>query len=191
VNNYPLKQYPFVGACGLDCGLCPRYHTAGSSRCPGCAGPDFELKHPACGFITCCVKQKHLETCAQCPDWASCERVSRVMEAAKQSDSFISYRPLAANFAFIQRHGIDEFARREMAEMELLVYFLEHYDDGRSKAFYCTACQLIPLDSLKAALAKAEAEISESAGIKEKARLLRAAISRRADTLGVDLRLRK
>jgi len=191
VNKYPLKQYPIVGACGLDCGLCPRYHTAGSSSCPGCAGPDFEQKHPACGFITCCVKQNHFVTCAQCPDWASCERVSRNMEGAKQSDSFISYRPLPANFAFIQRHGIDEFARQEMAKMELLSYLLEHYDDGRSKSFYCIACQLIPLDSLKAALAEAEVEISESADIKEKSKLVRAAISRHANALGLDLRLRR
>lgn len=191
VKEYPLKQYPIVGACGLDCGLCPRYHTAGSSRCPGCAGLDFEQKHPACGFITCCVKQKHLEACAQCPDWANCERVSRVMEGAKQSDSFVSYRPLAANFAFIHKHGIDEFARQEMAKLELLSYLLEHYDEGRSKAFCCVGCQLIPLDSLKSALAEAEADMSESTDIKEKARLIRAAISRLADALGVDLRLRK
>jgi len=191
MSEYPLKQYPFVGACGLDCGLCPRYYTTGSSRCPGCAGPDFEQKHPACGFVTCCVKQKHLETCAQCQDWAKCERVSRSMEGAKQSDSFISHRSLATNFAFIQRHGIEEFARQEMAKMELLSYLLERYDDGRSKSFYCTACQLIPLDSLKATLTQAEAEISERAGVKEKARLLRAAISRRADALSVNLRLRR
>ena len=186
-----MKQYPIVGACGLDCGLCPRYHATGSSKCPGCAGPDFEQKHPACGFITCCVKQKHLETCAQCPDRASCERVSRVMEGAKQSDSFISYRPLAANYAFIQKHSIEEFARQEMAKMELLSYLLEHYDEGRSKTFYCTTFQLIPLDSLKAAVAEAEAGMSESGDVKEKTRLVRAAISRLADTLGVDLRLRK
>ncbi len=186
-----MKQYPIVGACGLDCGLCPRYHTAGSSKCPGCAGPDFEQKHPACGFVTCCVKQKHLETCAQCPDRASCERVSRVMEVAKQGDSFISYRPLPANYAFIQRYGIEEFARQEMAKIELLSHLLKHYDEGRSKTFYCIASQLIPLDSLKVAVAEAEAQIRESANIKEKSRLVRGAISHQADTLGIDLRLRK
>ena len=191
MNEYPLKQYPFVGVCGLECGLCPRYHTAGSSRCPGCAGQDFEQKHPACGFITCCVKQKHLETCAECPDWASCERVSRVMDGAKQVDSFISYRPLAANFTSIQRHGIEEFARREMAKLELLGYLLEHFDEGRSKTSYCIGCQLLPLDSLKAALAEAEMKIDENADIKERSRLARAAISRLANGLSVGLKLRK
>lgn len=190
-NKYPSKQYPFVGACGLDCGLCPRYHTSGLSRCPGCAGPDFEQKHPACGFITCCVKQKHLETCAQCPDWASCERVIRAMEGAKQRDSFISCRPLANNFAFIQENGIEEFARREMARMEFLGYLLRHFDEGRSKAFYCTSCQLLSLDSLKATLAKVEMKTNKNADIKEKSRLSRAAIRRLAGNLGIDLKLRK
>jgi hypothetical protein len=191
VNEYPVKKYPFVGACGLDCGLCPRYYTSGPSRCPGCAGQGFEQKHPACGFITCCVKQKHLETCALCPDWASCERVSRIMEAAEQGDSFISYRPLADNHAFIQKKGIEEFSRRELAKMEILGYLLKHFDDGRSKNFYCTSCQLLPLDSLKSALAEYEKKINENTSIKEKSGQIRAAINRLADTLHVDLKLRK
>jgi len=191
VNEYPGKKYPIVGACGLDCGLCPRYHTEGSSRCPGCAGQGFERKHPICGFITCCVKQKHLETCALCPDWASCKRVRRIMAAAKQSDSFISYRPLADNYAFIQKNGIEGFTQRELAKMEILGYLLKHFDDGRSKAFYCTSCQLLPLDSLKSVLDETEKEINENTGNKEKSEQIRAAINRLADSLHVDLKLRK
>ena len=191
MNKYPVKQYPIVGACGLDCGLCPRHHTTGPSRCPGCAGKDFEQKHPPCGFITCCVKLKQLETCAECPDWASCKRVNRVMEGAKQVDSFISYRPLADNYAFIQKNGIEEFTRRELAKMQFLIYLLEHFDDGRSKAFYCTCCQLLPLDSLKSALAESEKKLNENTGIKEKSGQIRAAIIRLADALHVDLKLRK
>jgi hypothetical protein len=189
--KYPLKRYPVVGACGLNCGLCPRYHTEGASRCPGCCGPDFERKHPSCGFITCCVKQRGLETCALCPDWAGCERVTRVLDAAKGQDSFISYRPVPANFAFIRENGIEEFVRREMAKQELLDYLINHYDEGRSKGFYCTSCQLIPLDKLKEALAEAEAKMTADTDIKEKAKLVRAAINSLADALQIDLKLRK
>lgn len=191
MNEYPVKKYPIVGACGLECGLCPKYYTSGPSRCPGCAGQGFKQKHPACGFITCCVKQKHLETCALCPDWAGCKRVSRVMEAAEQGDSFISYRPLADNYAFIQKNGIEQFTQRELAKMEILGYILKNFDDGRSKTFYCTSCQLLPLDSLKSALAESEKKINENTGIKEKSGQIRAAINRLADALYVDLTLRK
>ena len=63
------KTYPTIGCCGLDCGLCPRFYTVGHSRCPGCAGPDFFNKHPSCSFITCCVKKKNLEVCAECSEF--------------------------------------------------------------------------------------------------------------------------
>lgn len=191
LGEEPLKHYPFVGAYGLDCGLCPRYHISGPSKCPGCVGQGFAEKHPACGFITCCVSQKHLESCAECPDWTGCQRVQRALEEAKHRDSFISHRPLAANFFLIQRHGIEEFARRETAKMGLLARLLERFDDGRSKAFYCTSCQLLSLDRLKAAVAQAEREMKDTADIKERARSMRAAISRLAGSLDVDSRLRK
>jgi hypothetical protein len=191
MDEYPLKKYPIVGACGLNCGLCPRYHTEGTSKCPGCGGPDFGQKHPSCGFITCCVKQRNLETCAQCADWADCERVAKNLAAAKHSDSFISYRPLADNFAFIRENGIEEFVRREMEKQELLNYLIDNYYEGRSKGFYCISCQLVPLEKLKEALADAGAKMTADIDIKEKARLVRAAINNLADALKINLKLRK
>ncbi len=189
MNKHPLKEYPIVGACGLDCGLCPMHHTEGPSRCPGCCGPDFWQKHPSCAVITCCVKQKELETCAQCADWAKCEKAAKRLNTTV--DSVISYKPIAANFAFIQKHGIEEFARLAFEKQKLLIYLLDNYNDGRSKRFYCTASQLLPLDRLKEAVAEAEAKITKSMDIKEKAGIMRAAISNLADTLKIDLRLRK
>ncbi len=191
MDKYPLKKYPIVGACGLNCGLCPRYHTEGASRCPGCCGPDFWQKHPGCGFITCCVKQRNLETCARCVDWASCERVTRLLDLAKYQDSFISHKPLAANFTFIQKNGIEEFGRLEIEKQKFLRYLIDNYDEGRSKSFYCTSCQLIPLDKLREALEDAKIMMTEDIDIKEKAKLVRAVISSMADTLQIDLKLRK
>ena len=191
IDKYPLKKYPIVGACGLNCGLCPRYHTDGPSRCPGCCGPGFWQKHPSCGFITCCVKQGNLETCALCADWEKCERVIKNLDASKGHDSFISYRPLAENFAFIRKNGIEEFARRESEKQAFLRHLIANYDNGRSKIFYCLSCQLLPLDNLKKALASAEAAVAKTADIKEKAATVRVAITALADEMKIDLRLRK
>ena len=191
MDKYPLKKYPIVGACGLNCGLCPRHHTQGESRCPGCCGPDFWQKHPGCGFITCCVKKGHLETCAQCGDWAECARVARLLDWARHRDSVISYKPLPANYAAIQKNGIEEFARLEMEKQNFLRRLIDNYNDGRSKSFYCIACQLIPLDKLRQALADAETKMGEDADIKEKAKLTRAVINNVADSLQIDLKLRK
>ena len=129
--------------------------------------------------------------CAQCVDWAGCEKVARLFDSAKYRDSFISYKPLADNFAFIQKNGIEEFARLEMEKQKFLRHLIDNYDEGRSKSFYCTSCQLIPSDRLKEALADAEIKIAEDTAIKEKAKLVRAAIGNLADTLQIDLRLRK
>ncbi len=191
MDEYPFKKYPIVGACGLNCGLCPRYYTEGTSRCPGCCGPDFWQKHPACGFITCCVKKKGLETCAECVDFANCERVAKLLDSARQKDSFISHRPIEANFSFIREHGIEEFARREVEKQKFLRHLIDNYDEGCSKSFYCTSCQLVPLDRLREALAEAETKITEGIPLKEKAKITRAAISDMADSLGIDLKLRK
>jgi len=51
----PEKTYPTIACCGIDCGLCPRFYTAGASRCCGCGGKDFANVHPACGILSCCV----------------------------------------------------------------------------------------------------------------------------------------
>ena len=190
-KKHPTKKYPIIGACGLNCGLCPTYYSDGPSRCPGCCGPGFWQKHPSCGFITCCVKQKGLETCAQCSDWTECDKVARILDWARHRDSVISYKPMEANYAFIQKNGIREFARLEEEKMGLLRHLIDNYNDGRSRRFYCTSCQLVPLERLKEVLETAGMDITEDIDIKEKAKILRAAISNMADSLQIDLKLRK
>ena len=146
---------------------------------------------PGCGFITCCVKKKGLETCAECADFDDCERVAKLLGSAKQKDSFISHRPIEANLLFIRERGIEEFTRLEMEKLEFLKYLLNNYDEGRSKSFYCTSCQLVPLGRLKEALREAEAGISQDTSLKERAKTLRALIGNMAESLGIDLKLRK
>jgi len=96
-----------------------------------------------------------------------------------------------ANFTFIEKNGIEDFVRRENEKQEYLRYLLANCDEGRSKSFYCTSCQLIPLDRLRREVSGAETGIAEGAGIKEKAKVIRTAINNLADTLKIDLELRK
>ena len=191
MDKYPIKKYPIVGVCGLDCGLCPRYHTEGQSKCPGCCGPDFREKHPSCGFITCCVKEKELETCAQCTDLSSCQRIAKVLDSAKHRDSFISYQSVPSNLDFMQKNSVEEFAKLELEKQKLLLYLLDNFDDGRSKSFYCTGCQILPMDRLKDTVINLEKDIPKNTGIKEKAKLVKAAINKLAETMQIDLILRR
>jgi hypothetical protein len=137
------------------------------------------------------VKQKGLETCAQCAEWRECIKYSHLLESAQGYDSFISYKPVSKNLTFIRKYGIAEFTKQVTEKQELLEYILDNYDDGRSKLFLCTACQLIPLDKMNETMTIIKGKIPEGADIKKKAKIARAAINKMADGLKIDLKLRK
>jgi hypothetical protein len=134
--NEHVKTYPTVGVCGLDYGLCPRYYTVGVSGCPGCCGPEFFAKHPSCSFITCCVKQRGLEVCAECSDFP-CSRFKNEKEyqQLKESSSYPSYKRVIRNLNFTKEHGVEEFAGQQRKRIELLERMLADFDEGRSKRF--------------------------------------------------------
>jgi hypothetical protein len=184
-----MKRYPTVGACGLACGLCPRYYTKGVFRCPGCDGEGFAVNHPACGFVTCAVKRHGLETCGECPDSGGCERLARLLESARVKDSFISYRCVEDNLCSIRERGIADFARQVDERQVVLRRLTSGFDDGRSRSFYCIACQLLPLASLNLTLATADEDTNVP--VKERARTMRTLLSELAERAGVDLELRK
>ena len=195
MNTYPVKAYPTIGCCGLDCGLCPRYYTTGSSRCPGCCGPDFFNKHPSCSFITCCVKKKNLEVCAECNEFP-CSKFEGWTEGGEEVyDSFLTHRKAMPNLNFIKEHGLEQFARQQKKRMELLETMLQHFDEGRSKSFYCIATALLSTTDLETVLNEAGQETrAKKIGaddIKTKSRILRGLLSDLAVREGIELKLRK
>ncbi len=189
-KEYPTKLYPAIGCCGIDCGLCPRYYTVGTSRCPGCCGPDFFNKHPSCSFITCCVKKKKLEVCAQCDEFP-CPKSS----GWDAGDSFATHLKSISNLNFIKEHGLEKFIGQQRKRIILLETMLEQFDDGRSKSFYCIAVTLLPIVALEASLNKVEQEVkTDSPGmddIKARALALRESLNNFADKEGIKLSLRK
>lgn len=143
-----IRTNPIAGCCGLECGLCPRYHTEGSSRCPGCGGEDFTLKHPSCGFVTCCVKKHGLQFCGQCPEFPC----AKFDNETGEKDSFISHRNVLSNSGWIASEGAEEFLGELVRRQTALEKMIAGYDDGRSKSFYCIASALLSLEALESAL---------------------------------------
>jgi hypothetical protein len=188
---HPVKKYPIIGACGLDCGLCPSFNRETKSRCPGCCGEGFWDAHPGCPFITCAVKQKGLETCGQCNELEFCPKVLKLREKAAREDSFLSYRTIPANLEFINKNGIEKWAAQQNAKIAFLKTLLAEYNDGRSKSFYCLRVQLLSLEKLKSALSQAKKKITPEIAAKEKASMVRDAFEETAEKLGVELKLRK
>jgi hypothetical protein len=169
------REYPTLGCCGIDCGLCPRHYTDGSSRCPGCGGEGFAQVHPPCGFISC--NEKHgVQVCGQCAEFP-CKRFAR---ETGEHDSFVLHRRVMPNQRAIQCGGLQAFLTGQAERIAFLQTALQRFDDGRSKGFFCVAATLISLEGLQAALREAEQGGS-----------LRAALMRIADAEGQELKLRK
>ena len=194
MKEHPAKTFPTIGCCGLDCGLCPRYYTAGSSRCPGCAGPDFFEKHPSCGYITCCVKKKGLEVCAQCGEFP-CTKFEAWLGNLEQYDSFLTHQRTRPNLDSIRTHGIESFMKQQRKRMTLLNTMLESFDDGRAKSFYCVAATLLPVTALEESLHRAQEQVKKdnarSGDIKDRAAILRGLLDDCAAKTGVELKLRQ
>ncbi len=185
----PVNLHPTLGCCGVDCGLCPRYHTVGSSRCPGCYGPDFFDKHPSCPFITCCVKKRKHDTCAECDEFP-CSR----FEGVDKRDSFVTKRRSLSNLDLVREGGLEQFINQQGQRIRLLEAMLAEFNEGRSKSFYCLAAALLPTVDLEASLGEAEQEIGDNStrpdDVKAKASILRRFLNNHASERGIALRLR-
>lgn len=189
MNPHPEKKYPTIAVCGLDCGLCPRYYTEGTSKCPGCSGPDFFNKHPSCSFITCCVKKKGLEVCAQCPQFPCVK-----FKDTGMYDSFLTYKKAIPNLNFIKESGIEKFIEQQEKRIRLLETMLKRFDDRRSKSFYCIAATLLPLETLEKSLDNANQKIKADTkpdDVKTKAKILKNILNQYAQKEKIELKLKK
>jgi hypothetical protein len=188
-SEQPVNLHPTLGCCGIDCGLCPRYHTVSSSKCPGCYGPDFFNKHPSCPFITCCVKKRDLESCAQCDEFP-CSK----FKDGDRRDSFVTKQKTSSNLNMVRECGLERFINQQRQRIKLLELMLTKYNEGRSKSFYCLAATLLPIADLKTSFSKAEQEIRNSStrseDVKTRANILRRFLNSYANKLKIQLRLR-
>jgi hypothetical protein len=138
------REYFLFSLCGLNCGLCPRYQSRGESKCPGCGGKDFHLKHPTCSVITCSKKHSNTEYCFQCPSYP-CLKYKK--ESIK--DSFISYQNVKIDFDKCSKKGIEEYKKELNKKINILEFLLNNYNNGRLKNFYCLAVNLLNLEDLE------------------------------------------
>ena len=181
-----LKKYETIGCCGIDCGLCPRYHTKSVSACPGCGGKNFKEKHPSCGFLTCCVIKNGLEVCSSCKDYP-CIRFD---SEKNELDSFVTHKKVFINLDFIKKNGIEQFIAQQKIRIDILSDFLTNYDDGRSKSFFCISCALLPLDKLQE-IYKLKVDLDVFIDIKKKNKRLKQILTETANRLKIDLKLNK
>jgi len=193
-SSRTVKRYPTIGACGLDCGLCPKYYTVGKSRCPGCCGPDFFNKHPSCPYITCCVKKRNLEVCGECPEFPCAKFKTPAEYLALETPAYPAYRNILPNLNFIKEHGIRSFIRQQQRRIKILERMIANLNDGRSRSFFCRAAALLEPASVKSLLDKAakrtKAASVQANDVKPGALILRSLLDEAAAGQGIELRLK-
>ena len=182
--EYKERSYPLFSACGLNCGLCPRYQTNGQSKCPGCSGKGFLSKHPTCGVLSCSQRHEY-EYCYQCAEY-----LCKKYDNADMSDSFITHRNQFRDLE-IAKINFEKYKAILNEKVEILEGLLEEYDDGRRKSFYCIAINLLNLQDIKAVLEQLRIKSNPNESKKNKATLATGLFQSLADERGISLQLRK
>ena len=178
------REFPLFSLCGLKCGLCPRFHTEGSSRCPGCGGESFYDVHPTCAVITCSMKHGGIEYCFRCEEYP-CKK----FEKPSPVDSFITYRPVLEDFERARR-DMPGFRKEIEERVSLLRRLIETCNDGRSKGFYCPALNLLPVPELRRRIEAVERGCADLP-VKERAARMKESLTELSVQAGIDLSLRK
>ena len=183
--EYQIRENPLFSVCGLNCGLCPRYHTDGSSKCPGCAGEGFSLKHPSCGVLSCC-QRKNVECCLLCEEYP-CKKY----DGADMFDSFITHKNQLRDMEKAIGVGLNAYETELNEKIGLLIKLLKNYDDGRRKGFFCLAVNLLDLHDIKAIMEQLDNASATDVSKKSKAANAAFLFEELADEKGISLKLRK
>lgn len=183
--KYRQREYPMFSACGLNCGLCPRYHTDGASKCPGCSGVGFLTKHPTCGALSC-SQRKGYEYCFTCDEFP-CSKY----DGAGKSDSFITHLHQFSDIKKAKALGMDAYRRELDEKIEILEHLLQSYNDGRRKSLFCLAVNLLAIEDLKQVVNQLALEVKADMTLKEKAALGASLLQAMAEKQNIVLKLRK
>jgi len=183
--TYKVRKYPLFSACGLNCGLCPRYYTDGPSRCPGCGGENFLETHCSCSILPCC-ERKNIEYCFDCDEFP-CKKY----DGADLSDSFITHKNQFKDLEKAKRIGIEAYAGELNEKISIIEELLKNYNDGRRKSFYCIAVNLLELKDIKAVMKKIKENTTKEMSIKEKATIAVKLFEDMASQRNISTKLRK
>ena len=183
--EHKVRKYPQFSVCGLNCGLCPRYYTKGSSRCPGCGGEGFTETHCSCSMLSCCQRMG-LEYCFLCEEYPC-----RKYDGEGFVDSFITHKNIFRDAEKAKQIGMEAYEAELNIKIKILETLLENYDDGRRKSFYCLAVNLLDLQDLNAIMAQIADKAEAEASLKEKAKTAANLFQAIANEKGITLKLRK
>lgn len=99
------KNIRFIGCCGAYCKTCKSFV---EGFCKGCKlGYDTgerDIAKSKCEIKLCCFKKRKYETCADCPDFASCKTIGNFY-----NKNGYKYRKYKQAIEFIRKNGYSKF----------------------------------------------------------------------------------
>jgi len=183
--EYKNREYPQFAACGLNCGLCPRYYTEGQSRCPGCAGEGFSDVHPTCGVLSCC-QRKGFEYCFECDEFP-CKKY----DLTNETDSFVSHMNKFRDMDKAKRIGMDIYKAELNEKIAILERLINDYNDNRRKGYFCLAVNLLELQDLRSIIKRLDCVDFSGATMKQKVSAAVELFDDVALQRGISIKLRK
>lgn len=167
--------------CALNCKLCSM-HLDG--HCPGCGGG---AGNQSCAIAKCSLQHDKVEYCFLCSEYP-CHRY----EGIDEYDSFITHQLQLKDAIKAQEMGIEAYCEEQNKKVKILQTLLSDYNDGRRKAFYCVAVNLLPLQDIENVMKLiAENILFNKLTIKEKAENIASLFQDIAIQQGLILKLRK
>jgi hypothetical protein len=95
-----------IGCCGAYCKTCREFITGGN--CSGCKlgyeKGERDINKARCRIKVCCFRDRHLETCADCPDYSNCKIIHGFY--GKSGYKYGKYRQSSE---FIRKNGYEKF----------------------------------------------------------------------------------
>ncbi len=170
------RENQLLSLCGLNCGLCPMLL---SGYCGGCGNGN-----QPCAIARCSLEHGKIEYCCACGQYP-CEKY----DGCQEFDSFITHRRQMADLERAGEIGIDAYNQEQMEKRKILDHLLADYNDGRRKAFFCTAVNLLELPELREAMEQLRA--AGELPVREKGKYAADVIQKIAGRRNAELKLRK
>jgi hypothetical protein len=184
-----IREYPLFSQCGLNCGLCPRYHTNGVSKCPGCGGVATGTHEfvAHCGVNSCANRHGGVEYCYLCGEYPC----KKYYDSENIKDSFITKQHQLVDVQKVREIGLAAYQAELEEKVDIVERLFADFDDGRRKNFFCLAVNLLELADVRDVMMRLETELPPDATTKEKATRAAALFQQRADEQNIELKLRK
>ena len=166
--------------CGLNCSLCTMKI---DKYCPGCGGG---AGNQGCAIAKCSLNHNGFNYCYECSEYP-CDKYNGIEEF----DSFITHHHQLRDMEKFKNIGIRSYHAELSEKMEILMYLLENYNDGRRKTFFSLAVNLLELTDILVTIQAIEDKVVKSMTIREKAIIAANQFNNLALQKGIVLKLNK